>query len=81
MEDRRTSIRQVVHRKARVLFDEGKPPLDCIILDLTHNGACLQLALNIYIPKWFELSLDNFKSKRPCHLIWQRDDRLGVCFS
>jgi hypothetical protein len=81
MEEKRRLPRHAVHKGARILFNQDKPPLDCIVFDLTSNGADLQLALNLHAPKWFELSFDNFRSRRHCRLAWQHNDKLGVCFS
>ena len=80
MNERRQYRRQMVNKNALVLFQEGGPALDCIVLDLTNHGASIQLPLHLYATKWFELSFDNFRSKRQCRLAWQRDDKLGVCF-
>ena len=80
MEERRLFPRQGVEKRARVLFHENKPPLDCILFDLTNQGAGLQLALNLTAPKWFELSFDNFRSSRYCCLAWQNGEKLGVYF-
>jgi len=81
MEQRRQSRRFFVHKRVRILFNEGKPPLDCLVFDLTNRGVGLQLPLNIYAPKWFELTFDNFRSRRQCRLAWQHNDKLGVWFS
>jgi hypothetical protein len=81
MEERRQFRRHRVHRRAKVLFHEDKPPLECIVFDLTNHGAGLKLALNLYAPKWFELSFDEFRSTRHCSLAWQNNDHLGVTFS
>lgn len=81
MEERRRFPRQAVHKKVKAFFDRDKPPLDCIVVDLTNHGASIQLALNLCVPKWFELSFDNFRSRRHCRLVWQHNDKLGVSFS
>ena len=80
MKERRRFPRLAVHRGARVLFNREQPPLDCIVFDLTSHGAGVQLALNTSAPKWFELSFDNFRSRRNCRLAWQNNDKLGACF-
>jgi hypothetical protein len=81
MEERRQLPRTRIHRKAKILLDKNIPPLDCTVTDLTNHGAGLKLALNLYAPKWFELSFDNFRSSRHCSLIWQDNDKIGVSFS
>jgi PilZ domain len=80
MEERRQFPRYTVQKRARLLFSRDKPLLECTVFDLTSHGAGLQVALNLYAPKWFELSFDNFRSGRQCRLVWQQNDRLGVSF-
>ena len=80
MQERRQYPRCMVHKGARVLFHEDKPALDCIVFDLSNHGACIELSLNLYAPAWFELTFDNFRSRRQCRLAWQRNNKLGVCF-
>lgn len=80
MNDRRRLPRLAVNKRARVLFNQEQPPLECIVFDLNNRGAGLQLALNVSAPKWFELSFDNFRSRRNCCLAWQNKDKLGARF-
>ena len=81
MQQRREVQRNAVQKRARVLFNQDMPPLDCIVLDLTNHGAGLQLALDLHAPQWFELSFDNFRSRRHCRVMWQRSGKVGVLFS
>jgi PilZ domain len=81
MKERRRFLRYAIQKRAKVHFSRDRPPLECTVFDLTSHGAGLQLALNLYAPKWFELSFDNFRSARQCQLVWQQNDRLGVSFS
>jgi len=81
MIEKRQFPRLAVLKSAKVLFHEDRPPLDCIVFDLSNHGAGIQVALKLYAPKWFVLSFDNFRSQRNCQLVWQRNDKLGVSFS
>jgi len=54
MIERRQFLRLAIRKSAKVLFNENKFPLDCIVFDLSNHGAGIQIALNLYAPKWFE---------------------------
>ncbi len=80
MKERRRTTRNAVNKRARIVFDRCTPPIDCVVHDLTSEGACIYFAVNFYAPKWFELSFDNFRSRRTCRLAWQHENKLGVAF-
>ena len=80
MQERRRFPRQAVHKRAKVLLNRDKTPLDCIVFDLTNHGAGIQLPFNMSVPMSFELSFDNFRSTRDCRVAWQNRDKLGACF-
>lgn len=80
MKERRQFPRQALQKAARVLFNENQPVLDCIVFDVSSRGAGIQLAPNQHAPELFELTFDNFRSRRQCRLVWQHNDKIGVCF-
>ena len=80
MKERRRFPRSPVHKRAKVLFDRDETPSDCIVFDLTSHGVGLQLAPDVRVSSLFELSFDNFRSARDCHLAWRNNERLGACF-
>jgi PilZ domain len=80
MKDRRRLQRNVVLRSARIAYHNQSLPIDCIVYDLTSNGACLRFEAAVQASELFVLSFDNFRSSRPCRVVWQNTDKLGVCF-
>jgi len=80
MEERRRLLRHVVLKSARIAYNDQSPPIDCIVRDLTNDGACLRFTTTMHSPELFELSFDNFRSTRACRVAWRQTDRLGVCF-
>ena len=81
MEEKRRLPRHVVLKSAKIVYNNQSPLIDCIVCDLTNDGACLRFAATMQAPELFELSFDNFRSTRACHVAWRQTDRLGVCFS
>lgn len=80
MEERRRLSRHTVFRSAKIVFHDQASLIDCIVRNLTNNGACLHFEAAIHAPERFDLSFDNFRSVRICHVLWRQVDRLGVKF-
>jgi len=49
-------------------------------MDLSREGACLQIASTIGVAGDLEFSFDNFHSYRMCKVIWRKANRVGVEF-
>ena len=79
MDERRRLPRHVVLKGAMIAYDQS-PPIDCIVCNLTSDGACLHFANTVHAPESFDLSFDNFRSARSCHVAWRKTDKLGVSF-
>ena len=54
MKEKRQVPRQAVHKTARVLFDRGCQPINCVVLNLTNHGAGVRLVSKMDAPNWFE---------------------------
>jgi hypothetical protein len=80
MEERRQVRRSRVLKSAKIIFNHRVSTLDCVVRNLSEAGACLQLATPVGFPATFELSLEGDRSLRPCRVIWQGAERIGVAF-
>ena len=67
-------------KRAKIMFDDQSSLIDCIVCNITNEGACLNFATAMPAAESFMLSFDNFRSTRPCRVAWRQTDRLGVCF-
>lgn len=59
VEDRRHHARARVLRRAKIVFNRGYSALDCVVLDLSPEGARLKLGSMLGLPDRFELRLAN----------------------
>ena len=53
--------------------------VNCLICDMSISGAALEVSNPTDIPDQFDL----FKAdgtQIPCHVIWHKDERIGVAF-
>lgn len=46
-------------RRAKIVFNRGYSALDCVVLDLSPEGARLRFGSMLGLPDRFELRLDN----------------------
>jgi PilZ domain len=80
VQEKRRLPRTRVNKSAKISFQNQASPVHCIVSDLNSGGACLDFALQVYASNWFDLSFDNFRTKRVCWVAWQQSNKLGVCF-
>jgi hypothetical protein len=58
----------------------GGGVFDCTVRNLSEAGAALEVVTPLYIPDRFTLIVLSEKLKRPCHIIWRKQKRIGVAF-
>ena len=81
MEERRAVPRTRVLKGARIIINQHRSTISCVVRNLTNIGARLDVATTAGIPDRFELSFENAcHSRRACRVVWRRHDRLGVAF-
>ena len=75
--ERRWSGRTTISRGAKLFFNPQSGVLACGFRNITNRGASLRVTV---LPLNFELSFDNFHTKRDCRLVWRDGDFIGVAF-
>ena len=63
---------------AKILFGPKATPVECILVDYSAGGACLQLEKLVALPERFELLYGT--TKKRCRIVWKRGFRIGVTF-
>ena len=81
VQEKRRFARDVVRKNAKVFCGGQSSPNDCVVWDLTSEGACLRFVSNLHVSQKVELSFDQFRSSRTCRVVWQEIDRVGVRFA
>ena len=79
MEERRRLIRRRVIQSGKILTNHRFSVIDCMIRDLTNEGARLHVASSHWIPDQFHLRMDATDC-RGCRVIWRTDTDVGVAF-
>jgi hypothetical protein len=59
-------------------FDGGE--VDCVVRDMSIAGAALDVPSSSSIPEHFTLALRADRQRIPCHIVWRKEERIGVAF-
>lgn len=63
---------------AKILSGPKAPAVECILVDYSAGGACLQLQKVIDLPARFEILYGT--TRKRCRIVWKRGMRIGVAF-
>jgi hypothetical protein len=58
----------------------GGGGFDCTIRNIFDKGAALEVVSPLFIPDRFALFVPSDQLKRPCHIVWRKEKRIGVSF-
>ena len=67
-----------ISKTAKILSGPKAPVIECLLVDYSAGGACLQLQKFADLPQRFELIYGT--TKKRCRLVWQRGLKIGVSF-
>ncbi|HMQ93582.1 MAG TPA: PilZ domain-containing protein [Amaricoccus sp.] len=77
--ERRNSPRSRVLRRGQIVFRSGHTAIDCVLLDLSEEGAQLRLDNWLALPRRFELRIENGPS-RQAEVRYRAVERMGIRF-
>lgn len=77
--DQRQHSRAHVLRRGRIVFRRGYGVIDCVVLDLSPDGARLRVATWLGLPDTFELRIENGVT-REARVRYRRFEEIGVQF-
>ena len=76
----RNKPRQRTLKAGRIIFNNKSSILTCTVRSLSDSGACVQLAASVGVPNSSDLTLEVDGHCRPCNVVWQYNNRVGVAF-
>ena len=80
MQERRRFRRTQVFKAAKLITNvQGLAP-DCVVRDISVNGARLALRTTAFIPDTFDLTFDGARTLRSCRVVWRTTTQIGVEF-
>jgi hypothetical protein len=77
-QDRRSSTRQKSFLQGRVMFNNRRSSVDCIVRELSESGARLKFSTPVAVPEVFELHIPNKDETFRAHVIWNDGTDVGV---
>ena len=78
MDEHRAAPRHRVLKAGTISF--GGSAIDCTVRNLSETGAALEVVTPLFISDRFTLIIPSEQMKRPCHIVWRREKRIGVAF-
>jgi PilZ domain len=80
MQERRRFARNRTLLEGKILLNDRRSVIDCVVRNLSEHGACLQVASVVGIPPTFDLQIDHETATRPCVAVWHAQSRIGIEF-
>jgi hypothetical protein len=78
LDEKRDTQRQPILKAGTISFDGSG--IDCLVRNMSGDGANLEVESQIGIPDSFDLVVDSEHSNHHCHVVWRKARRIGVAF-
>jgi len=78
LDEKRGTQRQPILKAGTISFDGSE--IDCLVRNMSGEGANLEVESQIGIPNSFDLVIDSEHSNHQCHVVWRKARRIGVAF-
>jgi hypothetical protein len=79
-DERRTLLRQRSFLQGRLYFNNRRSSLDCLVRDISPQGAKLKVSDSIAIPEFVELYIPNKDETYRAKVQWRTGFEIGVTF-
>lgn len=79
MNEKRKIPRVRALKGARIVFNNGNSYINCLVRNLSSEGAMLTVSSVMGIPQDFDLLFDDGR-KQACAVIWRNPESIGVSF-
>ena len=67
-----------ISRTAKIILGPKLPAIECMLLDYSAGGACIQVERYCDLPNRFDLLYGT--SQKRCRIVWKRGLRMGLSF-
>jgi len=79
MNERRREHRSRTLRSGKIVFNNKRSVIDCVVRNQSDTGACLQISNPASVPAAFDL-IDGDGVSRASQVIWRSETRIGIGF-
>ena len=80
MQERRKTHRDRTYLGARIAFNANNSTMDCLVKDMTRDGARICFESAPAIPDAFDIYLRQSSEPRPARVVWRQANTAGVVF-
>jgi PilZ domain len=80
MDERRSASRQRAFLQGRILFNNRRSSIDCVIRDLSETGARLRFSGAVATPEVVELYIPNKDESLRARVQWRAGNEMGIAF-
>jgi hypothetical protein len=80
MDEKRDIPRPRTLKGATIVFADGQFTFQCLVRNLTPDGASLEVTSTDGIPNQFQLVFEDRSQARRCNVAWRSLTRIGVEF-
>ncbi|MCW6512483.1 PilZ domain-containing protein [Lichenifustis flavocetrariae] len=80
MLERRTDQRNRTYLGGRILFNHRSNSLDCLVRNMSPNGAKIVFSGSVVVPSEFELSVNLKGESVPARVQWRTETEAGLVF-
>ena len=80
MQDRRASERSKVFLGGIAEINDSHPTMDCVVRNLSEDGACVELDSNAMLPNHVKLVIAQKGRSYLARLMWRQANRVGLAF-
>ena len=81
MSERRVAPRQKSFLRGCIYFNNRRSVLDCLVRDLTEDGARIIFSHTVNVPDVVELYIPQKEQTLRAHVKWRRGDDVGLDFT
>ena len=80
MSERRRSIRQKSFLRGNISFNNGRSAVDCLIRDISDQGARVTFSDAITVPDIFDIYIPQKEQSLRARVLWRHGQELGLAF-
>jgi PilZ domain len=81
MVENRKEPRQKSFLRGKIYFNNRNSTVDCLVRDISKNGARLIFEDEVTIPDMVDLYIAQKDQTLRSHIVWRRDTEAGICFA
>lgn len=78
--ERRQTQRQRTLLGARIVFNQRRSTLDCVVRNVSDTGALVVLSDAVTLPEAFDLEIDHRQRSYSARVRWRGPERIGLAF-